>query len=222
MMKLKRPPQNPLLYWWNEFLFARYFEYETDLSPEELAQSLRMLAHPRDGWIWGLLKTADVSIHPNGKGLAFDIQSKRKRALDIFGITTARAQGSTITDKQSGRLVVQGSVTLGRIFHLFLVIYVSFMLLIYVPLIIDAFAMMGNNESIFFLALPLLMIGAMFGFYWWRIYVDRNNLAAEIEAAILEEAAHHQAEGRLTYHDERAIEKVYKTGANDSHNHLKR
>jgi len=184
MTKRKKAPQNPLLYWWNEFLFARYFEYETDLAPDEIARRLRSLQHEREGWIWGLEKTSKIKIHANEKGLDFDIQSRRRRALDPIGITTARAQGTALVDSGSGQTIVQGAVKLGRLFHIFLLAYITITATAVLPLFIRALWLMGNLGDVIVTMIPFFILGAMIAFYWWRIYQDRNDLNAIIELAL--------------------------------------
>ena len=194
MSKHKYAPRNPILYWWNELLFARYFEYETSLSPDDLADNFHRLQHPRIGWMWGLEKTSKIDMHPNGKGLDFDIQSRRKRLLDPIGITTARAQGSAVVDSGTGQTIVQGTVKLGRLFHIFLLIYVTIIAIALFPLFIRTVSLTGTPADLLAMSIPLLMFGAMLGFYWWRIYRDRNDLTATIETAVHEEKAKRSAE----------------------------
>jgi hypothetical protein len=195
MNKHKQASRNPLLYWWNEFLFARYFEYETDLSPEQLADNLNGLVHSRQGWIWGLEKTAKITMHPNNKGLDFDVQSRRRRLFDPFGITTARTLGTAQVDSGTGQMRVQGDVKLGRFFHIFLLVYVMMIAGVYVPLLFNN-AIAVTGAAVIGMTMPMLVLAVVFGLLWWRIYRDRNELADLIEAAVYDEKLKHSA-GRL-------------------------
>jgi hypothetical protein len=183
MNKHKQSSRNPLLYWWNEFLFARYFVYETDLSPEQLADNLNSLVHSRQGWIWGLEKTAKITIHPNNKGLDFDVQSRRRRLFDPFGITTARTLGTAHVDSGTGQMRVQGDVKLGRFFHIFLLVYVMMMAGIAFPLYFNS-AIAVTGAAVIGMTAPMLVLAVVFGLLWWRIYRDRNELADLIEASM--------------------------------------
>jgi hypothetical protein len=193
MNKSKQTSRNPILYWWNELLFARYFEYASDLSPEAFAENLNSLAHSRQGWIWGLEKTVKVTMHPNNKGLDFDVQSRRRRLFDPFGITTARTLGTAQVDSGTGQLLVEGDVKLGRFFHIFLLIYIGLIAGVYLPLM---FSTMNSVVGIapVMLFLPMLVLLIVFGGLWWRIYRDRNQLADLIEASIYPEKFKRSAE----------------------------
>lgn len=199
MNKRKQKAQSPLLHWWNELLFTRYFEYETALTLEELAENLQGLAHQHSGWIWGLLKTSAVTIHPNGKGLDFDIQSKRKRKWNIIAITSARAQGSAVVDSATGQTTVRGTVKLGRLLHLVLLFYLVYFAVILPALFRTEVGLYGVQVLLPILT-PLLILGTMMGFYWWRMYTDRNDLVNLIQEASHKAKAKH-AEKRLVDDD---------------------
>ncbi|MDQ7025321.1 MAG: hypothetical protein Q9P44_07150 [Anaerolineae bacterium] len=194
MSKRKQASQNPFSYWWNEFLFARYFEYETDLSPEELEDSLQQLAHKRQGWIWGLEKTTKTTLHPNEKGLDFNVVSKRKRLFDPIGITTASTHGTAQVDSASGQTLVKGSVKLGRFIHILLLIYVTFFLAVYLPLLFSSLGAIGGTSALLGMTVPMLMMAFVFGGLWWRIYRDRNHLAELIEDVVYSEKAKRSAQ----------------------------
>ena len=86
IVKRKPSPQNPLVYLWNEFLFARSFEFTTTLSPEVCETVLRGIAHPVQGsWFWGSQSSKTVDIQPDyltdGRDLRFDIRLKRQHIL---------------------------------------------------------------------------------------------------------------------------------------------
>jgi hypothetical protein len=195
MNKRKGTSQNPFTYWWNEFLFARYFEYESDLSPQDLAEALHNLAHKRQGWVWGLEKTTKITMHPNQKGMDFNVVSKRKRLLDPIGITTASTHGTALVDSATGQTIIEGSVKLGRFFHIFLLIYVAFMLAVYLPLLFSFWSSVsgGNVITLLSMVFPMLIIAGVFGGLWWRIYRDRNNLAELIETIVYIEKAKRSA-----------------------------
>lgn len=201
MSKRKSTSQNPVVYWWNEFLFARYYEYETDLSPQELADELHTLAHPRQGWVWGLEKTVKTTLHPNEKGLDFNVVAKRKRLFDPIGITTASTHGTAEVDSATGNTIVTGSVKLGRFFHIFLLMYVAFILAVLLPMILSDFSVLGSGvDALIGIMFPILMFAVLFGSLWWRIYRDRNELADLIQEVTETEKAKRSAQ-RLSGQD---------------------
>jgi hypothetical protein len=213
MNKHKQASRNPLLYWWNEFLFARYFEYETDLSPEQLADNLNSLVHSRQGWIWGLEKTAKITMHPNNKGLDFDVQSRRRRLFDPIGITTARTLGTGQVDSGTGQMLVQGDVKLGRFFHIFLLVYVIIIAGIAIPLYFNS-AIAVTGATVIGMAAPMLVLAVVFSLLWWRIYRDRNELADLIEASMYsaERLADSEDVASDWQHDEKGRQSVKKRG----------
>jgi hypothetical protein len=196
MSKHKSVSQNPIVYWWNEFLFARYYEYETELSPQELADELYTLTHPRQGWVWGLEKAVKTTLHPNEKGLDFNVVSKRKRLLDPIGITTASTHGTAEVDSATGNTIVTGSVKLGRFFHIFLLIYFAFILAVYLPLVFTYGNSAANagGAGVAGMVLPMLVLAIAFGGLWWRIYNDRNRLAELIREVVYTEKAKRSSE----------------------------
>lgn len=177
MTKRKALPESPLVYWWNELLFSRYFEYETDKSLKDLAKHLQQTEHKKRGWFYGMYKESDVDLHPNNKGLDFDVQSKRRRQLDPIGITTARAHGEAMVDSATGNIKVTGVVKFGRFFHLYLLLMFLFFG--------TALTFMAQTEEGFayMLFIGLTWFG-MLGVYWWRMYADRQEVFEAVERAI--------------------------------------
>jgi len=184
MSKRKLAPKSPIAYLWNELLFARYFEYVVDLDPDELATRINALAHQREGQVWGLLKTVDVTAHPNGKGLDFHLRSKRKSKLDLFGITTTRAHGQAVVDKVSGRTIVRGVIKFGCLLHFYLIAYALLTLITIAPAFSSTTLI--NVPSVLLL---LLIIGVLLSFIWWRMFRDRNNLSQLLEYVTTQQAA---------------------------------
>lgn len=210
-MNKRKRSQNQLVYWWNEFLFARYFEYETDLTPQQIAEQLEALAHKRQGWMWGLEKTTKVTMHPNEKGLDFDVQSRRRRLFDPIGITTARTLGTAMVDSATGQTIVTGDVKLGRFIQIFFFLYVAMIFMSIFPLVLNEMATVGIGTVLGMLS-PLIFVGIAFGLLWLRIYVDRNNLAELIETAIYPEFKH------LAINDQQNDD-WYMDDDNQQHNH---
>lgn len=183
MSNLQKPERNSLIHWWNELLFARYFEYETDNDPYEVAYQLKKVAYKDDAFLWVTTQETKINFHPNGKGLDFDVQRKMRRRADIIPLLTARAQGIAHVDSATGRTKVSGTIKLGRFFHfylLFLVFYVVFIGTRFLPL------MLGLGVYLLPVLLALMTVPLILGLYWHRIYSDRNDLAAQIAQAIME------------------------------------
>lgn len=173
----QKPEPNSLVYWWNELLFTRYFEYETHLDPEDIAAQLEQLAYRRDSMFWGTVQTVDVDLHPNGKGLNFDVQRKLRRKYDLFGVPAARAQGTVRVDSATGQALVSGTAKMGRSLHLFLLLYAIYL--------VRAAPMMLQGAGIS--AIPFLaFITLFFGGYWRRLYLYRNEIVTQTEQALTE------------------------------------
>jgi hypothetical protein len=173
MQKRKQMPANSFSYWWNELLFARQVELQSDLSLDELSGRLLAMEHGRRGFLWGLLRTSETQMQENGKELTFRIHSRRKRWGDLFSIATAVAKGSAQVDSASGNLHIRYSVTFGGFLHLMLLFFLFTMALLIVPPILA-------EAGAVFLFVPLAWL-LMLGFYWHTLYQDRNQLAEDIQ-----------------------------------------
>lgn len=116
--KPKRKSQSPIVYWWNEFLFAKHFAFETDLSPDEAAACLWDLRR----WRQGLFRTRGCTVsldndshRKRGQPINFDI--RRKRYSNRAGKTSAKAEGVIVFDDDTGRTIIQGRVKFGWIYY---------------------------------------------------------------------------------------------------------
>lgn len=173
MQKRKRTNTHSFAYWWNELLFAREVEMQSNLSLDELSGRLLAMQHGRQGFLWGLLRTSETQMQDGGKEMTFRIQSRRKRWGDLFSIATATAEGSAQVDSTTGNLRIQYVVTFGRLLHLMLLFYLFTMVLILAPMML-----MESRQMFLFVALAWSLFLA---FYWWTLYLDRNELAADIQ-----------------------------------------
>jgi hypothetical protein len=175
--KRKRSTQNPLSYWWNELLFARHVEIESDLDLDQLMDTLLAMEHGRRGFFWGLLRTSETQIEAGGKELTFKIQSRRKRWGDLFSIATAVASGNASVDPVTGRAQIRYKVTFGGFLHLMMLFYLFTIAVLIVPMIL-------SEAGATFIFVPLLWM-LFFAIYWGILYRDRNQLAADIQQQAL-------------------------------------
>ena len=185
MTKRKRTSRSLLGHIWNEFLFTRYFEYETDLSPHEVADSIRDLAQEQEERFWRRVQTAHVEMYPNNKGLDFEVRNKRKHPGDVLYLTTARTQGSVAVDGGTGKTMIRGSVKFGRSFHLLLVLFLIYFIFFFPPLFTESMRLATGLSHLMLIVIPSLILGLAMTYYWWRIYQDRNLMVKRIDDAMM-------------------------------------
>jgi hypothetical protein len=179
--KPKAPPQNPLVYWWNEFLFARSFVYTTPLSPEECRKALLEIGHPVEGgWFSFNPVSKTVEIHreqPDTNSPArFDIRLKRRNRGIHY--TMAKAEGRIAYDEQSGETTVQGRTKFGALQYLLVVVYVVVFGLIF----LNMSSLVGGFPYFWILFALIFALS----FTWWRMYSDRNYLTDLIGTTLRE------------------------------------
>jgi len=182
MTETHTPEQNSLMYWWNELLFTRYFEYKTTIELSVLENAIQAYDYENIGFMWGTLQETNIKYHANGKGITFDIQRKMRRKMDFISISTARAQGDVIVDSATGHLIVSGTVKFGRFFHFYLLFGVLNFLLAMVfilPLMREMGVYAMSVMAFIFLGIAVISP------YWWIIYKHRNDIAEQIEEAII-------------------------------------
>jgi hypothetical protein len=193
MNKRKVAPTNPLLRAWNEFLFTRSFEFESPLTPDELADELMTLREKGSQNIFAFLplsRTVDVKYEGQG-AYTFDMRHKRRNRGVNY--TMSKAVGE-ITE-ENGRTVIRGDVKFGAFYHTLMLILaiVGVILLSFVGSFVSA---VGAYPA---WAIPLqVLITVSFLFFgWWRMYQDREALMALLSETLTTEKRK-RAEARLS------------------------
>lgn len=179
-VKRKSEMQNPVNYWWNEFLFVKHFIVETDMPPKEAVKSLRGLHHEREGFWYP--KACSVIVNDSRSAMdtsiTFDIRRKRYNKRSTY--TTAKAEGSVTTDGGTGLTIVRGQVKFGWVYYAN-VLAIPVMFVLFLAMRNAARNTLSNSPSI----LPFFAIFAlMIVWYWWSLFRDRNQLITTIADAL--------------------------------------
>lgn len=192
--KRKQQQQNFLSYLWNEFLFARQFEYETPLTPDEVGDVLSEQTSGKlrkANWHRSGIRN-DVTITGTGdKQRDFTMHSIMTPSAWTGNTVSARAIGSIEADRERGVTVVRGKATFGRVHH---------MILTGGALLVGLLFLSNLGTSDVWDNLLWLFIIIV---YWFQAYSDRNKLAQRIDETIMNAKAssaeeHLQEAGAVT------------------------
>jgi hypothetical protein len=193
MNKRKSSPANPLLRAWNEFLFTRTFEFDSSLTPDELADELMLLREAGSQNIFAFLplsRTVDVKYEGQGAYI-FDIRHKRRQR----GVNYTMSKAVGEMTEENGRTVIRGEVKFGAVYH-----SMMFFFSIMSVVVLSFFAGFVNDFGAYpAWAIPLqtvIVVGALL-FGWWRMYQDREALMTLLNETITTEKRK-RAEARLS------------------------
>jgi hypothetical protein len=162
---------------WNEFLFAREFEYESPLSPDEIAVAIRTMEKqkPRSGLLLlGFNKFEDkLSLERySDKAINFKICVKDdERSWQKFGFNFHQTEGSITVNPQTGMTIIKGKAHFSGEYYLFIILGLG------LNLIVPAWRA-GLAGNIFLLG--WLFLG------WFSIYQERNALVNRLAAIIIQ------------------------------------
>jgi hypothetical protein len=189
MNKRKTAPANPLRRAWNEFLFTRTFEFESPLTPEELADELMTLRERGSRSIFAFMAVSrTVAVQYEGQGAYhFDIRHKRRQGQIAY--TMAKAVGTFTAE--NGRAIIQGEVKFGAFYHTMLLLFALLMIGT-----VFIFAPFGLPAVSFFWFQIALIVGFLL-FSWWHMYQDREALMALLSETLTTEKRK-RAEARLS------------------------
>lgn len=159
----------------NEFFFAREFEYETPLTPDEVADVLRerVDGSGREAPWWDTGMTNEVKITREGdKQQRFVINAQGSN----WGsrTVTSRTEGTIRADAASGLTIISGKTAFGRS-HYVPIFLIGFVWAVMLAMRISS----GGDvfETLFWLVL--------FVVYFWYTYRDRNQQAQALDDAIM-------------------------------------
>lgn len=177
-----------LRYWWNEFLFAHEFAYETEESPQAVAENLQALAGMSGGGWLGFFvgrqrTTVDITGNSN-KSLDFEIKSARRSrgrwdaprsAPDAKPSwhTYAVADGTISDQNKTGVTTIEGRVSFPPFMSRLLI--VAFIWVFIVSPIFYRETMSPIIPVIFFVVI------------WLLLYHERNHLVTAIDKLIMGE-----------------------------------
>lgn len=175
-VKHKHGARNLLAYWWDEFLFARYFDYETPLTPDEVGELLEDnisgKARQRSWFRYGLYNSVTL-MQQGDKSSDFAVKTSQTSSF-LGHIVTAQAEGRIYADQARGVTIVTGKVTFGRAHHVLLTGGALFSLLMILQ------GLSGHSFEAYFFWPVILAL------YWYEAWRDRNELAEKIDESIMQ------------------------------------
>ena len=160
---------------WNEFLFAREFEYETPLSPDEIEDELKKL-ETRQHKSWFLSRSNLVHrVEYDGigdKAGDFTIQLESADQHKWWGSKVAllQSEGRVRVNQDTGFTLISGHTRFNRRY------YMLFLFMFGVN-----FVAQSMNESLFFQYLWIAIIIV----FWYGMYRERNKLSDHIDDIIM-------------------------------------
>ncbi|MEM9951827.1 MAG: hypothetical protein AAF846_09520 [Chloroflexota bacterium] len=177
----KSKQNNTFSHLWNEFLFARNFEYETPLTPNEVANVLKQIEkreHRHYFLSFSTLKHKFTYMPVGDKSGDFKIEletATRNKWWD-YDSAMLETSGTISVDAETGMTTVQGNTQFSRNYYLF-------MLLIFVPNFWINTS--GNNWILQLFWISFIVI------FWYVMYGQRNKLANEIDNIIMNAKIEH-------------------------------
>lgn len=160
---------------WNEFFFAREFEYETPLTPDEVAEVLRekVDGSGRQSPWWDTGMTNEVTITREGdkqQRFIIDAQGSNWGSRTV----TSRTEGMIRADADTGLTIISGKTAFGRA-HYIPIFLIGLSWAIIMATSINSGEGIGNS---------LIWMG-IFVMYFWYTYRDRNTQAEILDEAIM-------------------------------------
>lgn len=179
---------------WNEFLFARDFDYETSLSPDEVADALKQLEnrkHKRHFISW-----ADLSHHVN-YDRATDKSGTFTIDLDSPSFTLINTSGTISVNADNGMTIVKGKSHFNRRYY-------SIIILLFFPSFIINSLQPDSFSHLFSIAFVVA--------FWVVMYQERNRLVAQLDDIIMlakgdASASHLIDTDNQLFYDEATIQK---------------
>ena len=165
--KRKVIPKTIISRLWNEFLFARDFDYETSLTPDEVADAFKQLEkrkHKRRFITWADLSHNVHYDRTTDKSGTFTVQ------LDSPSFTLINTSGTISVNADSGMTVVKGKSHFNRRYY-------SIILLIFLPSFIFNSLQPDSFSHLFSIAFVIA--------FWVVMYQERNQLVQQLDDIIM-------------------------------------
>ena len=188
--KRKKNPRNAFTWFWNEFLFAREYEYETPLTPDEIASELEKLDNQaHKSWFLshsGLLHRVTYESNGDKAGdFKVELESKNRGKWWESKSAMLQSEGQITANQETGLTVIEGRTRFdGKYYLLFLLMFGA------------NFFSMVLNDNYFFQIVWLVIVVA----FWYSMYRERNTLANRIDDIIMN-AKSEQSIANLTDND---------------------
>lgn len=161
---------------WNEFLFAREFEYETPLTPEEMAAALKALekSEPKS-WMLSFGKLRHELQFEQHSDKAIDFKMDVKDADKSWwssGYKFHLTEGSLIANPETGMTIVKGRTRFSSEY------YVTMMLLFIANLF-------TQTQGINLMDWGFWLWGSMIFITWFALYHERNAISDRLDDIIM-------------------------------------
>jgi hypothetical protein len=171
----KHKSQSIIAKFWNEFLFAREFEYETPLTPDEVADTLKRLENQehKSGFLSSSKLVYKVNYEGSGdKAGHFTIELESIYRGKWWANNTAMQQveGSITVNPDTGLSTIQGRTLFNRQYYLLFLAMFLF----------NFFAQSADNGIVFMFVWILIIIA-----FWYSMYRERNKLADRLDDVIM-------------------------------------
>jgi hypothetical protein len=172
--KKRESNKNLLSKLWNEFLFAREFEYETPLTPEEMAGAMHAIEKLEHGsWVlsYAKLKHKLETEQHSDKAIDFKINLEEdKNSVWSSQMNLLYSEGSIHADPLTGLSIVKGRSRFSGQYYLI-------WLLVFAANIFSQVTMDIPWIGWFWLGSAML--------FWFAMYQERNKLADTLDTIIM-------------------------------------
>lgn len=172
--KKNESDKNLFAYLWNDFLFAREFEYESPLAPDEMAAALSAMEKiPHRSWLLSFahLKDEVEFERHSDKVINFKIQVKEdEKSKWNMGFNFHKTEGSLIANPDTGMTTIKGQTRFNSETYLSMI----FIVLVNIFTASLDFGIMGH----------LFWAGMLF-LVWLGLYQERNALADRLDDVIM-------------------------------------
>jgi hypothetical protein len=159
---------------WNEFLFARDFEYETPLSPEEMAGAMTAVEKlEHSSWIlsYAGLKHKLETKHHSDKAIDFKISLEEdKNSAWSSRMNLLYSEGSIHADPLTGLSIVKGRTRFSGQYYLIWIMVFAFNIFSQMTMDIPWIGWFWFGSAILF---------------WLAMYQERNKLADTLDELIM-------------------------------------
>ena len=160
---------------WSEFLFAREFEYETPLTPDEIADALENIeSHEHKAWFLstnGLQHQFEYEAKGDKSGhFTIELASKHREKWWATRSAMQYAEGTITVNHDTGMTSIAGSTRFSKQYYLmFLFMFAA-----------NFFSQSLNNQTFFQMIWIIIIV-----MFWYSMYRERNRLADKIDTIIM-------------------------------------
>ena len=188
----KSKKRNILAHFWNEFLFARDFEYETPLTPDEAIENFQTIEDQTHKMLLFSLSDLkhDVTIDRHGdkaSDFKIELQSENRDKWWETGSSIVYAEGTIEAEQDTGITRITGRTRFNGQYYAIIL----FMFLL-------NFTIQSLQSDIVWSTIWITMI---IGFWGW-LYLERNSLSDRIDTLIMtaksEQSAHNLSDDMQT------------------------